>query len=275
MDAHGAPYLIALVLMSVSTHELLTGDFFRYAVYLQNFFQQSNVTDYFSTAWSLSVEEWFYLLFPPFLMAIATVAARKSAGSAVIAALLFILLISVFRQSLGNYQQWGPDVRRVVAFRMDAIAWGFLLNLAVTRAKLIDRIASGYALAGFAVMLAVTMALTTIIAKTAGSPIIESLFPFYASAFGASAIVLALKARPLFQSHRALSASGYYLGRISYSVYLFHLFVLETLGAALSHLPWPALLAIYLAATIAVASLMFVAVESPILAVRPKFIASS
>jgi peptidoglycan/LPS O-acetylase OafA/YrhL len=265
------PYLIALMLMSVSAHALFTGDFFRYAVYLQNFFQQSNATDYFSTAWSLSVEEWFYILFPPFLMSIATFAAHKSAAYAVIAAALFILLISAIRQIFGDYPQWGPEVRRVVVFRMDAIAWGFLLNLTVTRAKMIDRITLAHAMAGFAVMLTVAIALTTIIAETAGNRIIESLFPFYASAFGASAIVLSLKVRRLFQDNRALCAASEYLGRISYSVYLFHLFVLETLGAALSHLPWPALLATYLAATMAVASLMFVAVESPILAARPKF----
>jgi hypothetical protein len=31
-------------------------------------------------------------------------------------------------------------VRRIVIFRMDAIGWGFLLNLAVTRAGILNHI---------------------------------------------------------------------------------------------------------------------------------------
>lgn len=72
------PYLIALFVMSASAHELLTPDFFRYTTYTQNLFWQSNVEDYFSVAWSLSVEEWFYLVFPPFFMVVAIVVPRKS-----------------------------------------------------------------------------------------------------------------------------------------------------------------------------------------------------
>ena len=265
------PYLFALVLVSVSAHQLLSADFVRYATYLQNFFRQSNSNDYFSISWSLSVEEWFYILFPPFLMTIAVIAPRRSTIFAVIAVTLFILLISALRQGFGDYSRWGPEVRRIVIFRMDAIAWGFLLNLAVTRTKMMDKITLEYALVGFAAMLMASIALTVFIADTSPRPIIEAAFPFYASAFGASAIVVALKARPTFHDNRALSIAGDYLGRISYSVYLFHLFVLQTLAATLNHYPMPALLLIYLATTIAVASLKFVAVESPILAARPKF----
>jgi peptidoglycan/LPS O-acetylase OafA/YrhL len=71
-------YLIALLLISAITHELWSADFFRYAFYVQNFTRQSNASDYFLVAWSLSVEEWFYLLFPPFFIAVAAVVPHRS-----------------------------------------------------------------------------------------------------------------------------------------------------------------------------------------------------
>jgi peptidoglycan/LPS O-acetylase OafA/YrhL len=71
------PYLIALLLISASAHELWTPDFFHYAFYIQNFARQSNANDYFSIAWSLSVEEWFYLIFPPFFMIVAWIVRGK------------------------------------------------------------------------------------------------------------------------------------------------------------------------------------------------------
>lgn len=130
------PYLIALTLISTAHHELLTADFLRYAVYAQNFYRQSNTSDYFSIAWSLSVEEWFYLLFPPVLITVVIIT-RRSVVWAVLGGIAFVALISALREIFADYTQWGPDVRRVVIFRMDAIAWGFLLNLAITRSSAI------------------------------------------------------------------------------------------------------------------------------------------
>ena len=66
-------------------------------------------------------------------------------ANAAVAAILFVVLIGTLRQSLGEYSAWGPEIRRVVIFRMDAIAWGFLLNLALTRTSILDRIRLRYA----------------------------------------------------------------------------------------------------------------------------------
>jgi peptidoglycan/LPS O-acetylase OafA/YrhL len=66
-----------------------------------------------------------------------------------------------------------------------------------------------------------------------------------------------------------------FLGRVSYSTYLFHLLVLAALmrfGAALA---WPIFLAGYLVITLAVATLMYAGIEAPILAVRPRFVSKS
>jgi peptidoglycan/LPS O-acetylase OafA/YrhL len=58
------PYLVALIAISTLTGQLFDSDFFRYSLYMQNLFHQANQHDYFPVAWSLSVEEWFYVTFP-------------------------------------------------------------------------------------------------------------------------------------------------------------------------------------------------------------------
>jgi peptidoglycan/LPS O-acetylase OafA/YrhL len=239
------PYLIALLLTSAAAHTFPSTDFFRYATYLQNLFRQSNATDYFSIAWSLSVEEWFYLVFPPFFMALASILPRK-AMRATIAGGAFILLISVFRSALGDYAQWGSDVRRVVIFRMDAIAWGFLLNLAVTRTNFMARITLSHAVIVFGAVVFSSIFLTLKLAANS-SNFIEQAFPFYTAALGASAIILALKSDKAFQHSTRLNRLGSFLGRISYSTYLFHLLVLSALTALGTSFGWPILLAAYLA----------------------------
>ena len=105
------PYLIALVLVSVLMGNFLSIDFWRYATYTQNIFSQELTNDYYPVAWSLSIEEWFYLVFPFILM----LAGRRYAGVVV----LFILAVSLFRSFFGDPAAWGVSVRRVVAFRIE------------------------------------------------------------------------------------------------------------------------------------------------------------
>ncbi len=113
------PYLFALALMSVIVGHVELADLARYALYVENLFAQDNVTDYFPVAWSLSIEEWFYIAFPGLLMIAAWRLRNNRDGFAVLVALGFIGTITVLRQLFGNLDDWGPSVRRVVAFRVE------------------------------------------------------------------------------------------------------------------------------------------------------------
>jgi peptidoglycan/LPS O-acetylase OafA/YrhL len=155
-------------------------------------------------------------------------------------------------------------VRRVVAFRMDAIGWGFILHLAINRIKILDRISVTSALAAILALGSAALG-TTIALSYAQTTALETAFPFYASAFGASAIVLALK----LPARGHIAAIGLFLGRMSYSVYLFHLLVMLPLSRISA--PWPILLVVYLIITTLIAWLVYTAIEAPILAARPKF----
>ena len=124
-------YLVALLLVSAFAHALGSADFWHYLFYVQNLFWQDTKRDYYSIAWSLSVEEWFYLTFPLFLLA-ASFGRGRGIRYYAVAAILFILSITILRTMLGNGDDWGAAVRRVVVFRIDSIAYGFLLILGTT-----------------------------------------------------------------------------------------------------------------------------------------------
>ncbi|MCK1693742.1 acyltransferase [Bradyrhizobium sp. 144] len=260
------PYVIALILFSVSAHQLFSADFFRYLLYLQNLTSQHNAHDYFSIGWSLSVEEWFYLSFPALCLLTAYLI-PAGLRSALVAASIYILAVCAARTLCGDNSQWGSAVRRVVVFRVDAIAWGFLLAIAMPSLRKV-RLPLALLLLVSATSFAVW--LTSLGAQTP-SFAMETAFPFYAPALGATAILFAVKLEATFVSNPTLSNIGVFLGRISYSTYLFHLLVLAAIAPLINRLPMSVLLLAYLVVTAGVAALMYQAVEAPILAARPRF----
>ncbi|MFM9839745.1 MAG: acyltransferase family protein [Cyclobacteriaceae bacterium] len=94
---------------------------FRYLFFAQNFF--SNHPDFFPEAWSLSVEEWFYLLFPGACYILFKVFTIRR--HAVFASILFFLLIPFFLRTIAIFN-YNDDLilRNVVIFRLDSLMYG-------------------------------------------------------------------------------------------------------------------------------------------------------
>jgi peptidoglycan/LPS O-acetylase OafA/YrhL len=270
------PYLFALALISVIVGHVELADLVRYALYVENLFAQDNVTDYFPVAWSLSIEEWFYIAFPGLLMIAAWRFRNHRDGFAVLVALCFIAVITVLRQLFGDLDDWGPSVRRVVAFRVDSIAYGFLLYMFVLHR---GRRASNWPAAPFnqaaaAVLFIVAASVAGVLTwriETVHSHTAETLFPFAAAGFGISAILLAYSVRHPFQRSPALTACCAFLGRVSYSLYLFHLSVAMTIAPHLAGLSLAVQVAVYLGICIALSAAFYYIFERPILAMRPGY----
>jgi peptidoglycan/LPS O-acetylase OafA/YrhL len=258
-------YLLAILIISAMSHELWTGDFFRYLFYVQNFSHQSNSSDYYTVAWSLSVEEWFYLIFPIFLLAVSALAP----GRPMLAALMFITIISVARIKFGDDAHWGDEVRRVVIYRMDAIAWGFVLSLLVTRTKMLRRIGPPTASIAM-IMVGAAAIISTVALGILKNDAIELAFPFYAPGFGIAAVLTAIGCEKIVERSFDLTRISRTIGKLSYSIYLFHVPVLVAIAAF--SMPLILQFIVWLIATILTAALVFEAIEVPILRSRPNFV---
>ena len=270
------PYVFALLIISVFFGQVLSGDFLRYLLYVQNLFFQANSRDYFPVAWSLSIEEWFYVSFPLILVVFSRSVRRADVRFCFVAACCFIAAITLIRSIFGNFEDWGFEVRRVVLFRIDSIAYGFLLYLLVgKRAPDREATAPPY---GTLVLATLALVATALVAFSAASAIAsrghhasEYLFPFLAAGFGMSAVFLLYALGRMLGKNAAVAAFCSYLGKISYSIYLFHVLIAMLLRPAFGGLPLHGQLAIYVAAIVAFCSVFYYCFERPILAARPDY----
>src|SRR5262245_53681527 len=264
-------YLVALLAISVIFREIPSADFFRYAAYVQNLFSQYNTHDYYPVALILSVEEWFYVTFPPLVL--LWIWLTKGTGEwheHLSAVLVFILAITVVRSLYGNTSDWGAQVRRVVAFRVDSIAYGFLLYLLLQRIEL--HWSGRHRQVALLVFAATAVLLLYINSEMleSGAKWLRNINPFVSAAFGMSIVVFFLSLNSFLQGQWARAVSLYF-GRISYPVYLFHLVVLY----AMLRLPLqqtPSLqFFIYVIGVLLLTTIFFYGVEKPILASRPRY----
>ena len=68
LDADAAALHCDLVAMTIVTRNYFNADFFEYLFFVRNFAWVKPDNDFFLVAWSLAIEEWFYLVFPMFLL---------------------------------------------------------------------------------------------------------------------------------------------------------------------------------------------------------------
>ncbi|WP_242155055.1 acyltransferase family protein [Aestuariivivens sediminis] len=102
-----------------------------YGFFLQNF--SWGHPDFFTEAWSLSIEEFAYIVLP-FALFLASISFKKKSGKKVffITTIGVIALLTIFKiqyllhTEITDYHQWSSSFRKVVIYRMDSIYYGFL-----------------------------------------------------------------------------------------------------------------------------------------------------
>jgi len=115
------PYLVALVLFSILFSKFDI-DTLKYLLFIQNITDNFVDLDYFFVAWSLSIEEFFYFIFPIFLVLFN----KKKFIHIVI---LFILIIYVIK-IVYLFSNADSQFYRVGTFlRLDSIAFGVLTRI--------------------------------------------------------------------------------------------------------------------------------------------------
>ncbi|MBC6606478.1 acyltransferase [Hymenobacter sp. BT188] len=123
------PYFLVLaVLMVLRPFEVEWPAIAKYWVFLQNF--RNPHPPFFAEAWSLSVEEWFYLLIPLAIFLLVKVG-RQGVGKAVlVASLVVLVLVTAYRYykylhipSPATYD-WDNQFRKIVITRLDSLVYG-------------------------------------------------------------------------------------------------------------------------------------------------------
>jgi peptidoglycan/LPS O-acetylase OafA/YrhL len=183
---------------------------------------------------------------------------RRDTVALIVAAAAFILAVTLLRAAKGVGPDWGFEVRRVVIYRVDAIAYGALLWIVAQRISL--------AWWWVAMMTAVSGCATYLIAAHTGSNhMAQTAFPFAAALFGSASILLMLSVERLFGARaRAAAIFG---GQISYSIYLFHIVGIILLTDTPIVIAAPA----YALGLVFVCAAFYRYFERPILAMRPQY----
>ena len=81
---------------------------------------------YFAVSWSLTIEEWFYLLFGFIFIGLAAVL-RRSRITLWGTLLVFVAGPLALRFMVADYARWDSELPKMVFFRIDEIAYGVLM----------------------------------------------------------------------------------------------------------------------------------------------------
>jgi len=257
------PYILAVISMTIVLDQFSSEEFLKYLFFL-NYLSLSDLdslNDFYPVAWSLAVEEWFYIIFP-LLVVVASRLTKSTVGLAFCGVMLVVLgIISRWVTSVDV----DPDhIRISTLLRLDAIAVGFIFFLLFSRIRSL----SSLPLIILGSVIGIVILLLTHQSNLAPREFGNLLLAFAPMIFGAVIFLLAIGEQTVaLRTNNTCQLVGQWLGRISYSVYLFHLLVIMLVFPNSSAVVLPA----YLVFLIVLCVGFYVLFERPILATRPGY----
>jgi peptidoglycan/LPS O-acetylase OafA/YrhL len=276
--------LTILIIIGVLFHGGLNGtNPLQYFFFLQNFNYPH--PQFFSEAWTLSVEEWFYILIPICIFALVGIfkmAPKRAILTVVIAIIIASILLRLYRYSLHpvmSISEWDSYFRKQVITRMDSLMFGvfgaFLAYyhkaLWIKHKKVLFGIGIG--------VVAATHLFGLYIAQ--GARITEPGYGMYLSVFSFSLTALGiLLILPLLSEYKTGKGRIYKaltsISIASYSMYLIHVSLIQPFVFMLieqgttSHLLMIVRYGLYWILTIGAAILLFKYFEKPTTDLREK-----
>ena len=123
--------LIINILVAIYIGNQLPDQLWKYGFFIHNF--SSQLPWFFPESWSLSVEEFAYILGPLLLYLILFFKKKASRPRLFLQVTLFILLLFILSKLMYNHEQairhmrhWTLNVKSIVIYRIDAIYYGVL-----------------------------------------------------------------------------------------------------------------------------------------------------
>ena len=248
-------FFICLIIISIMFKKFLTYDFFKYFFFLQDIVPDFLETSYYPVVWSLSIEEFFYLIFPIFLISINKTNFLKKC----IYLFLFLIFIKIF---FVNYFD-SYFIRTGTLFRFDAILLGFLIRYVYLKFDFKKSIFFSI------IFIFLYINLQDFILANKDLFIIKLGFILFLQLFSAVILILFLNIESLtkFNIFKKISVL---VSKQTYSVYLTHMiFIYFLIDFNISVLNK---FMIYLFLLIAISTLSYYFIEKPILKTRPKYL---
>jgi len=249
-------YVLALFCAAMMTGNLSNGDFFKYLVFAQKLLPNIVNDDFYPVAWSLSVEEYFYLFFPIFLLLIN----KKNFVSRVLLLLAGMTLIKVALSGSVDLSFY----RTGTLFRLDSILLGFIGAHYKDRIIQYGKSVIIAIVALFAMFLCVKEAIYVGQLSNVGEVLFVALLQLN-SFFLLFGFILVDR---FIRNDRLKKFYGL-LANQTYSIYLFHLLFLYVIKA--NFISVEGVFFYYLAALFIVSFVIFEYFEKPLLSLRPKY----
>ena len=246
-------YLVALIFYTAISNNFNL-DFFKFLLFIQKAVPDFVESNYFMVAWSLSIEEFFYLIFPVYLILFNNVKASKLA-------LYFIIFLSLAK--IFNHENFSYDFLRTGTFlRLDSIALGFLLSIYFSKIIKFNK----------TIIILILILLTVIINYKDlffnNTGIYTVYFIFLSQILSMLLVLFFCKIEFLIKD----DISKKFCNKIAtqtYSVYLFHLIVMHFL--LMINNIYINNLFIYIIILFVISTVTFKYFEKPILLLRPKY----
>lgn len=254
-------WLVVLALVDPPTHPMDMGVFTHYFTLTQNFAWPMVGGDWFGVSWSLAIEVWFYLAFGALSLAAA---ARWGMRGLWVVLAGFLVLPLLARICMSTGLPWDAWVRKIALLRLDAIASGVAVAVAVHRVRWLDRHRFALGLAG-AIVLAGALLWWTMIQR--GFELHDRFaraFVFDALQLGVALLMPALLR--LRSASQRVCAFWAWLSDATYAIYLVHLSMLLWALRLVQQgiIPFLPALVLALAATLSWAAFSLHAIERPI-----------
>lgn len=248
-------YILALFCYSIlfSKFDL---DTLKYFFFIQHLTDNFLIDDYFSVAWSLSVEEIFYIIFPLFLILL-----KKKNFVEII--LIFLSLIYVLKIFYISFADVDNEFFRIGTFlRLDSIAFGLIVRKYYIK---INSLSLNIFSSSVIIIL-----LNFIKDLSLFNKYEIFLFILIVQIFSINLILIFIHLDK-FIKKKYLQNLFSLLSKQTYSVYLFHFFPIYFLKNSLIFLDKSFIFLIYVMSLFLISTLSYYLFEKPILTKRPKY----
>ncbi len=255
------PYLIALLIASVVFGYGNIFNLLKFLSYTQNFISDNATPNFYSIAWSLSIEEWFYLTMPIFLFIGNKIRLNKPEINLSQICYAIILILNFARIYFNNTDiDWGQDIRRSVIFRIDSICFGVIAF--IFKDKISKSILNFFIILGLIILSYIIF-----------DPNILKNYKLYQNIFfilcGLTFSSLIIKLT-FYSIKNVILENIIKLGaNISYSMYLFHIIIIP-FAIKLSENVFYSFF-IYICILKVISILFYFYFEKPILKIRPRY----